>query len=56
MTGDGYPDVVAGSPFSGTGGNAFVFFGAAGLTFDSTADGSLPGQMGGEAFGYYVAR
>lgn len=57
VNGDGYADLALGAPFTGTStGTGYVFFGAAGSSFDPTADGTLPGQLSGEQFGYYIGR
>jgi hypothetical protein len=58
VNGDGFADVVAGAPFTDAGGadsgTGFVFFGAAGSSFDATADGTLPAQIAGEQFSYWM--
>lgn len=57
VNGDGFADLALGAPFTNTNtGTAFVFFGAAGPTFDATADGTLSGQLSGEQFGYGIGR
>jgi hypothetical protein len=62
FNGDGYADVVAGAPFYDAGGvatnnrgGAFVYFGGAGPTVNSTADGTLLGEAPADQLGYSVA-
>ncbi|HEV8320084.1 MAG TPA: integrin alpha [Myxococcota bacterium] len=62
VDGDGFADVVAGAPLAGAagGGEARVYFGGAGTSFDANADGVLAGDAGagaaaGDGFGAAVA-
>ncbi len=52
MNGDGYPEVIVGAPFAGTG-HAYVYFG--GPTMDATPDLVLTGAAGSDGFGISVA-
>lgn len=59
VNGDGFADITVAAPFVDTPlgadtGTGYVFFGAAGGSFDATADGTLPGQVAGEQFGYWI--
>ncbi len=48
--GDGYADIIVGAPQAGTGGEAYVFFGASG-TFSIISDGTFTGASSGDFFG-----
>jgi hypothetical protein len=58
VNGDGYGDVVSGAYNSSTpasmAGRAFVYFGASGTTFETTADGTLNGAAASDNFGTSV--
>ncbi len=56
LNGDGYSDVAAGAPSLGPAGSVEVYLGAAGVSFDATADSRLVGQAADDAFGTSLAR
>lgn len=60
VNGDGFADVVAGAPGSDSSasnaGRVFVYFGAAGASFNATADGSPAGAAMNDNYGSAVAR
>jgi hypothetical protein len=58
VNGDGYCDVIVGAPYNDAGGastddrgRAYVYFGASGTSFDTSADGTLTGAAAGDRFG-----
>lgn len=55
VNGDGFSDVVVGAYSADAGGNdrgrAYVYFGAAGTSFDATADGTVSGAADTNYFG-----
>jgi hypothetical protein len=59
LNGDGFADLVVGSPNNGAGGvmagRAYVYFGGSGSTLDATADGTLTGMATQDEFGKSVA-
>jgi FG-GAP repeat len=59
VNGDGFADVIVGAWFNSAGGanagRAYLYFGAAGATFDASADGTLTGAAAGDLFGSSVA-
>ena len=57
--GDAYDDIVVGAPGNDTGGaavgRAYVYFGAAGGSFDATPEAQLAGAAAGDRFGWSVS-
>jgi FG-GAP repeat len=55
VNGDGFDDVLCGAPSEATPGNAYLYFGGPGTSFDTKADAMLSDGVKGSRFGASVA-